>query len=46
LLAVLSHDGGGRFQPNAGGIAFVDEGALCGEPPAARGYGASRTASP
>jgi hypothetical protein len=33
LLAVLTHDHGGRLQPNADGTALVDEGALCGDPP-------------
>jgi hypothetical protein len=33
LLAVLTHDRGGRLQPNADGTALVDEGALCGDPP-------------
>jgi hypothetical protein len=33
LLAVLTHDRGGRLQPNADGTALVDECALCGDPP-------------
>jgi hypothetical protein len=33
LLAVLTHDHGGRLQPSADGTALVDEGALRGDPP-------------
>jgi hypothetical protein len=33
LLTVLTHDRGGRFLANADGIALIDEGALCGDPP-------------
>jgi hypothetical protein len=33
LVSILSHDRGGRFEPNTDGAAIVDKGALGGNAP-------------